>query len=64
MPRKLYTDFCPISGDQRTITVDLVKLSLSADSSSEEMKCGFECDKYLYGHCPSEKDCPLYKKAE
>lgn len=64
MPRKTYTDFCSVSGDQRTITVDLVELSLAADPSSKEMKCGFECDKFLYGYCPSAKECPLYKKLD
>jgi len=63
MPRKAYTDFCPYSGDQRTITIDSMDFPFAADPSAKIIKCGFECDKYLYGYCPNAKACALFEKS-
>ena len=63
MPRITYTDFCNISGDQRTIIIQVMNLPFATDPSSNTLKLDFECDKYLYGYCPSSKTCPMFKKA-
>jgi len=63
MPRKTYTDFCSFSGDQRTITIQVLDLPFTTDPSTDTLKLDFECDKYLYGYCPNSKICPLFKKA-
>lgn len=62
MPQKIITDFCTIYSENRTITVDYLDFPLAAESASKEIKCGFVCDKYLYGYCPSASICPIYKK--
>lgn len=63
MPRKSFSEYCSFSGDERTISIDYMEFPFAADPASRLMKCGFECDKYLYGHCPCADTCPLYKKA-
>jgi len=63
MPRKIYTDFCSVSGDRRTITIQVMDLPFATDPSSNTLKLDFECDKYLYGYCPGSKMCPLFEKA-
>jgi len=63
MPRKTYTDYCSIAGDQRTITIQVMDIPFATDPSLKILKLDFECDKYLYGYCPSAKVCPLFEKA-
>jgi len=62
MPQKIYTGFCTIFSENRTITVDYLDFPFAADPASKEMKLGFVCDKYLYGYCPSASVCPIYTK--
>ncbi|MEI8201039.1 MAG: hypothetical protein WCG21_13345 [Eubacteriales bacterium] len=63
MPRIIHTDYCSISEDQRTITIQVMDLPFASDPSSKTLKLDFECNKYLYGYCPSAKVCPLFEKA-
>jgi|GEM_PF-1080118 len=62
MSRKTYTNSCTVSGDRRTITIQVMNLPFATDPSSNTLNLGFECDKYLYGYCPNAKICPLFKK--
>jgi len=62
MPQKTYTEYCSVFEENRTITVYYLDFPLAAESASKEIKCGFVCDKYLYGYCPSANVCPIYTK--